>query len=102
MASSMNTLQHQSIHCVFLAYASHYKGYHCLSPATRCIYVSHHVRFHETQYLFPNLVSNTPHVLQSYVFHPMKILHPTSTVSLLILVSVLPSPTYGPTAAHTA
>jgi len=36
---------------VFLGYSSHL-GYHYLDLASQCIYVSHHVRFHEDMFPF--------------------------------------------------
>jgi len=40
MASFANKLKPRSIQCVFLGYASHYKGYHNLGSKTDCVYIS--------------------------------------------------------------
>ena len=38
--------------CVFLGYSSSHLGYRCLDLTSQRIYVSHHVRFHESVFLF--------------------------------------------------
>jgi len=48
MASSTNALQPWSMLCVFLRYVVYYKEYRCLDPIIGHVYLSRHVRFHET------------------------------------------------------
>ncbi|CAH9051136.1 unnamed protein product [Cuscuta europaea] len=56
-ATSANKLSPRSVQCVFLGYASGYKGYRCLDPFTGRVYVNRHVRFHEDTYPFKTLSS---------------------------------------------
>lgn len=42
----------KSVHCVFIGYASNYKGYRCLDPSTGQVYTSRHVRFHKNVFPF--------------------------------------------------
>jgi hypothetical protein len=39
-------------HHLFLGYTSSHLGYRCLDLASQCIYVSHHVHFHEDVFPF--------------------------------------------------
>ena len=48
-------LEPWSKYCVFLGYASHYKGYRCFDPTTGLVYVSCHVLFHEDVFPYPEL-----------------------------------------------
>ncbi|CAH9079866.1 unnamed protein product [Cuscuta europaea] len=57
-ASSANKLSARSIHCVFIGYASGYKGYRCLEPKSGKVYVSRHVKFLETNFPFSSLSSS--------------------------------------------
>jgi len=81
MASSVNKLQPQSMCCVFLGYASHCKGYRCLNPILGHIYISRHVRFHESSSPFSQLVCKSPQLTHPYVFDPTLILTLIYTVS---------------------
>ena len=40
--------------CVFIGYSSLHKGYRCLNPMTKRVYISRHVIFYETIFLFSN------------------------------------------------
>ncbi|CAH9126696.1 unnamed protein product [Cuscuta epithymum] len=59
-ASSANKLSARSVHCVFIGYASGYKGYRCLEPKSGRVYVSRHVRFFENIFPFTSLRSSPP------------------------------------------
>jgi hypothetical protein len=64
--------------CVFLGYSSSHHGYRCLNLESHRIYVSHHVRFHETVFPFEKFEQVTsslvpPHHLP--IFHPWTLLH---------------------------
>ena len=96
VASSSNKLKSRSVHCVFLGYFSHYKGYRCLDPVTRCVYMSYHVCFHENQYLFSHLMGKASQVTHPYVFSPMEIRHFTPTTSYSVCNSMLNSPVSAP------
>ena len=50
-ASLQNKLQPRSIHCVFIGYATQYKGYRCLDLKTKNVFTSQHVQFHDQ--IFP-------------------------------------------------
>ena len=41
-----------SIPCVLLGYSPIHHGYHCLDLSTKSLYIAHHVRFNEDQFLF--------------------------------------------------
>jgi len=47
-------LDFRSSPCVFLSYSSSHLGYRCFDIASECIYISHHVRFHEHVFPFEN------------------------------------------------
>jgi histone deacetylase 1/2 len=58
-------LQYRSIQCIFLGYSFNNKGYLCLDSLTGRVYVTTHVVFYETQFLFtkptsPSLTNDTP------------------------------------------
>jgi hypothetical protein len=40
----------RSKHCIFLLYSSNQRGYHCLDPVSRNVYVSRHVVFDESRF----------------------------------------------------
>lgn len=42
----------RSLLCVFLAYSPQFKGYRCLYPPTGKVYISRHVIFEESSFLF--------------------------------------------------
>ena len=54
--------------CVFLGYAPHYKGYHCLDPCINRVYISHDVRFHENIFPYSTLASKALSLLQAPPF----------------------------------
>lgn len=81
MASSTNKVQPRPVRYVFLGYAAHYKGYWCLDPLFVCVYVSRHVRFHESSYRFPHMVCQSPQLTNPFVFDPQSILALTRIVS---------------------
>lgn len=41
----LHKLAHRSVHCMFIGYASNYKGYRCLKPILGGVYTSKHVNF---------------------------------------------------------
>lgn len=51
-------LQPKSIHCVFLGYASNYKGYWCLDPKLGRVYISRHVSFLEDMFPYVGLLNH--------------------------------------------
>jgi len=65
----------------FLGYVANYKRYRCLDSILGQVYVSHHVWFHENQYPFPHLASQSPQVPHCYVF---------SLIDVLCLTPVIP------------
>lgn len=40
--------------CVFIGYSSQHKGYRCLHPSTRRVYISRHVLLNESKFPFEN------------------------------------------------
>lgn len=56
------TLQPKTTKCIFLGYASKYKGYICFEVHKRRFYISRHVLFDETEFPYPNLVSQCSRV----------------------------------------
>ncbi|CAH9146417.1 unnamed protein product [Cuscuta epithymum] len=87
-ASSANKLSARSVHCVFLGYASGYKGYRCLEPKSGRIYVSRHVRFIEHSFPFTSLTSSSSDLssppLDNIQFTLTNIIRPSSATSLPI------------------
>jgi len=67
-----NKLELQSKHCVFLGYASNYKGYRCLDPPTGRVHVSRHVLFYEDAFPYPSLQSV---VFQSQNISPLQLIN---------------------------
>ncbi|KAI3785937.1 hypothetical protein L1987_45063 [Smallanthus sonchifolius] len=45
-------LEPRSLPCVFIGYSTHYKGYRCLDPTTKRIFISRHARFNESVFPF--------------------------------------------------
>lgn len=54
-----NKLVPRSTPCIFLGYYAHTKGYRCLDPTTNRVYTSRHVKFLETDFPYPKLVSSS-------------------------------------------
>ena len=52
-----NKLQPRTTKCIFLGYASKYKGYICFEVNTKRVYISRHVLFDETEFPYSTLVS---------------------------------------------
>ena len=44
--------------CVFVGYAHDYKGYWCLDSPSGCVYVIHHILFHEDSFPYLTLTSH--------------------------------------------
>ncbi|KAL6278174.1 hypothetical protein ACE6H2_021775 [Prunus campanulata] len=68
-----NKLQPKTIKCVFLGYASQYKGYICYAVSGKRIYISRHVVFDEHDFPYAALVTH------SKVFIPSPTLPSTSS-----------------------
>jgi hypothetical protein len=47
---STHKLLFRNKHCIFLRYSSNQRGYHCLDPVSRKVYVSRHVVFDESRF----------------------------------------------------
>jgi hypothetical protein len=66
-------LQPRTTPCIFLGYPTHTKGYICLDPKTRRVYISKHVLFNETEFL-PDLsldsIPQTKSVTSTFDFLP--------------------------------
>lgn len=54
-----NKLQPRTTKCIFLSYASKYKGYICFEVNTKRVYISRHVLFDETEFPYSTLVSKS-------------------------------------------
>lgn len=84
----------RSTPCVFVGYSSSHHGYGCLDPSSDNVYISLHVRFHETNFPFlsPKPVPPTPSTSDPYIStYPSPVINedptppplsPSSTVSL--------------------
>lgn len=48
--------------CIFLGYPAHTKGYICQDPLTSQVYISRHVHFNESEFLYPQPLSTGPSV----------------------------------------
>ena len=57
-ATSANKLAPRSTRCIFIGYASHYKGYKCFNPLTGRIYISRHVVVHEHEFRYLEFIQN--------------------------------------------
>lgn len=55
-----NKFDPKSLQCVFIGYNEKYKGYRCLFPPTGRVYISRHVIFDETIFLFTTLYLSLP------------------------------------------
>jgi hypothetical protein len=53
-------LQPRTTSCIFLGYPAHTKGYICLDPTTKRVYISRHVLFNESEFLPDLTLSSTP------------------------------------------
>uniref|UniRef100_A0A2N9FKJ8 Integrase catalytic domain-containing protein n=1 Tax=Fagus sylvatica TaxID=28930 RepID=A0A2N9FKJ8_FAGSY len=53
-------LQPRTTSCIFLGYPAHTKGYICLDPTTKRVYISRHVLFNESEFLPDLSLSSTP------------------------------------------
>ncbi|KAJ0836346.1 putative RNA-directed DNA polymerase [Helianthus annuus] len=54
-----NKLAPRSIPCIFMGYATQYKGYKCLDPQSSRMYVTRHARFNETSFPYDNNSSSS-------------------------------------------
>ena len=61
-------LDYKSVHCVFLGYSTHHKGYQCLNMQTSRIYISRHVKFDELIFPFRSTQGST-----KFDFHAFKV-----------------------------
>ncbi|KAM2795068.1 hypothetical protein COP2_006658 [Malus domestica] len=68
-------LQPRTTKCIFLGYASKFKGYICFEVTKKRVYISRHVIFDEFDFLYSTLVSSvkpvTSPVITSTVSHPV-------------------------------
>ena len=78
-AASVDKLSPHSVKCVFLGYAPHYKGYKCLDPISHRVYISHHVRFYETEFPFQTLTTRAPSLQKAPSFPVQEIMSLTPT-----------------------
>ena len=74
----LHKLQPKTQMCVFLGYASQYKGYICYDVPRKCTYISRHVIFNEIVFPFPDLIKHNS--LSSTNYHP-------SYISFLLIVT---------------
>ncbi|KAM1014396.1 hypothetical protein ACFX2C_044387 [Malus domestica] len=82
-----NKLQPKTIKCVFLGYASQYKGYICYDASGNRTYISRHVIFDEHDYPFPALsMSKSSH--PSSVLSPPSSSFPTVTNTNVVVLPV--------------
>ncbi|KAM2277674.1 hypothetical protein ACFXTI_035948 [Malus domestica] len=65
-----NKLQPRTTKCIFLGYASKYKGYICFEVNTKRVYISRHVLFDETEFPYSTLVPKSSSV--STILPPMQ------------------------------
>lgn len=65
-----NKFDPKSLCCVFLGYNDKYKGYKCLYPPTRLVYISRHVIFDELKSLMEiNILATTSIISLAVEFH---------------------------------
>lgn len=82
-----NKLQPKTIECVFLGYASQYKGYICYDVSGKKTYISRHVVCHEHDYPFSDLLL---HSKSSYT--PFVMPQPSSPLLTVINTNVVVLP----------
>ena len=82
--------------CAFLGYSPTHKGYLCFDFNSNCMYITRHIKFHETKFPFQKTV-NTTSASSSYQFMstsallPIPLsLSPTHTSQFLVPTSQLP------------
>ena len=68
-------LCYRSSPCVFLGYSPTHKGYMCFDSKSNSIYITRHVKFHETKFPFQQIV-NTSSASSSYQFMSIPTLLP--------------------------
>ncbi|KAM1496471.1 hypothetical protein ACFXTO_031069 [Malus domestica] len=77
---NISKLQPKTSRCLFLGYASHYKGYICYHLQTKTTYISRHVLFNELEFPFSSLP----------IYPTSKIIAPTPSLA----TAPLPTPTF--------
>jgi len=55
VATFADKLSPRFVPCLFLGYATHYKGYLRLDRISNCVYISYHVYFHKNEFPFSSL-----------------------------------------------
>jgi len=86
VTTCINKVSPRSIKCVFLGYAPHYEDYRCLDPLTNHVYISHHVRFHETEFYYSSLVPWAPFVNKFTSFILDDVLSLTYTIDVIVTI----------------
>jgi histone deacetylase 1/2 len=91
-------LQAKTTKCVFLGYATKYKGYLCYHVPTMRMFVSRHVIFDEHQFPYSDLVSTPSNTLQSSPLSSCPVTIINTANSIVSTSSVSPS---HPSTTHT-
>ena len=98
-----NKLQPKTKVCIFLGYASKYKGYICFEVSSKKCYISRHVIFDECDFLYPSLLQKSYVSSQRYISEIL--MNPVSVTSKNTIVGVplnptVSSPSVTPSAAN--
>ncbi|KAM1757600.1 hypothetical protein ACFX11_006838 [Malus domestica] len=94
-------LQPRTIKCIFLGYASKYKGYICYAANKKKVYISRHVLFDESEFPYSGFAStHAPCLHTSQVFQPSIQPSVPNLHNVLVSPPITPSPLSSDSSTH--